>query len=143
MIFIWQHASFEYMAATQCKLVNLARATPPSLSYDSLQLFDEELRRCFWTCIAVDISDDHWQQAQLSLSFGGLGFRPVPDYPPRHWASAWGYSPGVRMQPLGRTKRARQVCMWCVVRPQKTYIHVQETTNIIIGQCMSLPAWNY
>ena len=57
-----------------CKLVHLARTTPPSLSYDSLQLFDEELRRCFSTCIAVDISDNHWQQAQVSLSFGGLGF---------------------------------------------------------------------
>ena len=38
------------------------------------KLFDEEVRRCFSTCIAVDISDDHWQQAPLSLSFGGLGF---------------------------------------------------------------------
>eukprot|EP00731_Ephydatia_muelleri_P016810 Em0009g1234a len=40
------------------KLVHLARTTPPSLSHDSLKFFDEE-------------------QAQLSLSFGGLGFRSL------------------------------------------------------------------
>ena len=68
-----QHPSFEYVAATV--RVNLARITPPNLSYDSLQFFDEEVRSCFSTCITVDISADHWQQAQLSLSFGGLGFR--------------------------------------------------------------------
>ncbi|KAL5499725.1 hypothetical protein EMCRGX_G011184 [Ephydatia muelleri] len=41
-----------------CKLVHLARTTPPSISADSLQSFDEE-------------------QARLSLSFGGLGFRSL------------------------------------------------------------------
>lgn len=60
-----------------CKLVHLARTTPPSLSYDSLQFFDEQVRHCFSSCLAVDIPDVHWQQAQLSLSFGGLGFRSL------------------------------------------------------------------
>ena len=60
-----------------CKLVHLARTTPPSLSHDSLQFFDKEVRHCFSSCLAVDIPDVHWQQAQLSLSFGGLGFRSL------------------------------------------------------------------
>ena len=57
-----------------CKLVHLARTTPPSLSHDSLQFFDEEVRHFFSSCLAVDIPDVHWQQAQLSLSCGGLVF---------------------------------------------------------------------
>ena len=67
-------ASLLRICGSYCKLVHLARTTHPSLSFESLQFFDEEVRRCFSTCIAADIPDDHWQQAQLSLSFGGLGF---------------------------------------------------------------------
>ena len=61
------------ICGSYCKLVHLARTTPPSLSCESLKFFDEEVRRCFSTCIP----DDHWKQAQLSLSFGGLGFRSL------------------------------------------------------------------
>ena len=60
-----------------CKLVHLARTTPPSISYDSLRFFDEEVRHCFSSCLAVDIPDVHWQEAQLSLSFGGLGLSSI------------------------------------------------------------------
>ena len=60
-----------------CKLVHLARTTPPSISADSLQSSDEEVRICFSSCLAVDIPDVHWQQARLSLSFGGLGFHSL------------------------------------------------------------------
>ena len=60
-----------------CKLIHLARTTPPSTSHDSQRLFDEEVRHCFCLCMAVDIPDVHWQQAQLSLIFGGLGFRSL------------------------------------------------------------------
>eukprot|EP00731_Ephydatia_muelleri_P022055 Em0014g646a len=65
------------ICGSYCKLAHLARTTPPSLSFESLKFFDEEVRRCFSTCIAADIPDDHWKQAQLSLSFGGLGFRSL------------------------------------------------------------------
>ena len=67
-------ASLLCICGSYCKLVHLARTTPPSLSCES---FDEEVRRCFSTCIAADIADDHWKQVQLSLSFGGLGFRSL------------------------------------------------------------------
>ncbi|KAL5505899.1 hypothetical protein EMCRGX_G007440 [Ephydatia muelleri] len=59
------------------ELVHLARATPPSRSADYLKLFDEEVRLCFTSCIAVDVPDPSWQQAQLSPSLGGLGFRSL------------------------------------------------------------------
>ena len=65
------------MCGSYCKLVHLARATPPSHCADYLKLFDEEVRLCFTSCIAVDVPDPNWQQAQLSQSFGGLGFRSL------------------------------------------------------------------
>ena len=49
------------ICGSYCKLVHLARTTPPSLSCESLKFFDEEVTRCFSTCIAADIPDDHWK----------------------------------------------------------------------------------
>ena len=56
-----------------CKLVHLARAIPTFLSSKALMLFDADIRKTFCQCTGVDISDFAWQQAQLSLSRGGLG----------------------------------------------------------------------
>ena len=56
-----------------CRLVHLARSTPPSLIYEGLALFDDDVRHCFAECTMVDTPDIAWQQAQLSLSRGGLG----------------------------------------------------------------------
>eukprot|EP00731_Ephydatia_muelleri_P035190 Em0103g2a len=58
-----------------CKLVHLARSTPPSLSSQALSLFDNDIHRVFSECTGVDTSDTAWKQAQLSLSRGGLGLR--------------------------------------------------------------------
>ena len=55
-----------------CQLAHLAHVTPPSLAMTSLQLFDEDVRRSFSLCTVVDTTDVAWQQAQLSLSRGGL-----------------------------------------------------------------------
>ena len=73
------HVAFSLlrMCGSYCKLLHLARATPPSHCADYLKLFDEEVRLCFTSCIAVDVPDPNWQQAQLSQSFGGLGFRSL------------------------------------------------------------------
>ena len=60
-----------------CKLVHLARSTPPSLSSHALSLFDNDIRRVFSECTRVDTSDTAWKQAQLSLSRGGLGLRSL------------------------------------------------------------------
>ena len=63
--------------AAFCKLVHLARSTPPSYIAEGLALFDKEVRQCFSECTALDTSDIDWMQAQLSLSRGGLGLRSL------------------------------------------------------------------
>ena len=50
----------------------MARATPPNLVSEALQLFDVEVRQCFAQSIAVEVTDRAWQQAQLNLEV--LGF---------------------------------------------------------------------
>ena len=59
--------------ATFCKLVHLARSTPPALVSEGLALFDEEVRRYFTDCVAIDASDSDWLQVQLCLSRPRLG----------------------------------------------------------------------
>ena len=56
-----------------CKFVHISRSTPPSLISDALSVFDADVRRCFTESTAIDTSQSAWQQAQLSLSRGGLG----------------------------------------------------------------------
>ncbi|KAL5517220.1 hypothetical protein EMCRGX_G002723 [Ephydatia muelleri] len=65
-----------------CRLIHLARTIPPSLAGDALSLFDDEMRQCFAECTAVDTPDFTWQQAQLSLSRGGLGLHHVSYHSP-------------------------------------------------------------
>ena len=60
-----------------CKLVHLARSTPPSLVAEALSFFDSDICRCFTECTSVDVSDIAWHQAQLSPSRGGLGLRSL------------------------------------------------------------------
>ena len=61
--------------ASFCKLVHVARYTPPSLVSEGLALFDGEVRCHFSDCVGIDASDAVWQQVQLSLGRGGLGLR--------------------------------------------------------------------
>ena len=60
-----------------CKLAHLARATPPLLSVKGLELFDLDVRDCLSQSTSVDMTDVSWNQAQLSLSRGGLGLRSL------------------------------------------------------------------
>eukprot|EP00731_Ephydatia_muelleri_P037458 Em0476g1a len=60
-----------------CKLVHLARSTPPSLVAEALSFFDSDIRHCFTECTSVDVSDIAWHQAQLSPGRGGLGLRSL------------------------------------------------------------------
>ena len=59
-----------------CKMVHLARSTPPFLVAEALSIY-LDIRRCFTECTSVDVSDVAWQQAQLSHSRGGLGLRSL------------------------------------------------------------------
>ena len=56
-----------------CRLVHLARNTPPLLVNVAFALFDDCVQQCFSECTAVDASAATWQQAQLSLKRGGGG----------------------------------------------------------------------
>ena len=60
-----------------CKMVHLARSTPPSLMADAMQMFDNDIHHAFAECIAVDAFGNSWQQAKLSFSRGGLGLRSL------------------------------------------------------------------
>ena len=65
-----------------CKLVHLAHAVPPSFSQSVLQLFDQDVQKCFTSCTGVHPSIAAWKQAQLSLSRGGLGLRSLSHHAP-------------------------------------------------------------
>ena len=71
-----------HMCGGFCRLVHLARTTPPSLSRAALQLYDQDVRRCFSSCTAVDTSDVAWKQSMLGLSKGGLGLRSLHHHAP-------------------------------------------------------------
>ena len=60
-----------------CKMVHLARSTPPSPMADALQMFDNDIHEAFAECTAVDAFGNSWELAQLSLSRGGLGLRSL------------------------------------------------------------------
>ena len=55
-----------------CRMVHIARCTPPSVALEGLHLFDEEVRQTFSDSMCIDPSDSVWQ---LSLSRGGLRLR--------------------------------------------------------------------
>ena len=60
--------------------MQLARPTPPALIGEALQFFDDDVRRCFSECTAIDTPNVAWQQAQLSLSRGGLELRTLSEH---------------------------------------------------------------
>ena len=51
-----------------CRLVHLARNTPPLLVNEAFALFDDGVQQCFSDCTAVDASAATWQQAQHLLA---------------------------------------------------------------------------
>ena len=65
------------ICGSYCRLIHLARTTPPNLVSDALSLFDDDVRQCFTRCLAVETQDVAWNQAQLSLSYGGLGLHSL------------------------------------------------------------------
>ena len=45
-----------------------------------MHFYDDDVRRCFSECTAIDPPNVAWQQAQLSLSRGGLGLRSLSEH---------------------------------------------------------------
>ena len=75
------------LCASFCKHVHLSRTTPASLCSDSLKFCDDEVRSCLSSCLAVDIPDPNWTQAQLSPSMGGFGLLSLSGHSPAAFIS--------------------------------------------------------
>ena len=88
VVYLHVSLSLLHICGSYSKLVHLARATPPSLCIDSLKSFDDEVRQCFASCLDLSIPDSNWDQAQLSLSFGGLGLRSLARHSPAAFISS-------------------------------------------------------
>ena len=71
-VFIYSLSNYYYMNNN-----NNNNNTPTSLCSDSLKFFNEEVRLCFASCLAVDVPDTQWHQAQLCPKLGGLGLRSL------------------------------------------------------------------
>ena len=72
--------SLLHMCGSFCRMVHIARATPPSLASDALRSFDEEVKQCFTMCSAINVTNDARSQAQLGPKFGGLGLCSLSHY---------------------------------------------------------------
>src|SRR6185437_13728325 len=59
------------------KFVYVARTTPPHLVSSSLLKCDEDIRASLESFAALQLTNTAWDQAQLSLSSGGLGLRSL------------------------------------------------------------------
>ena len=64
------------------KLVNITRATPPSLISSPLESYDATIRPTSAECTGVDATDVAWDQAQLSIRRGGFGLRSLVHHSP-------------------------------------------------------------
>ena len=64
---MWPLHSFVSVEVSVNLSVHLARTTPPLHTTKAFELFDEDVRKCFAQCTAVDTSDHAWHQARLSL----------------------------------------------------------------------------
>ena len=52
-----------HMCGSFCRMVHIARVTPPSLASDTLRSFDEEVQQCSALCTAINIPNGAWCQA--------------------------------------------------------------------------------
>ena len=66
-----------HVCGSFCKMIHIARVTPPSLASDALRSFDEEVKQCFAMCSAINVTNDAWSEPQLGPKFVGLGLRSL------------------------------------------------------------------
>ena len=91
------------------KFVYLARTTPPHQIMKELEFVDSDIRECFASLCALQLTNDAWKQAQLSLSCGGLGLRSIA----RHCASGF-ISSHRRVLPNSMTNSLQQAfALYC------------------------------
>ena len=112
-----------------CKLSHLARATPPSLSVKALELFDQDVRSCLSQSTSVDLTDVSWNQAQLSLSRGGLGMRSLMLHAPAAYIASV-CSSGYGLQSLTHLTHAVEMFNVCVAPADKILLDSLASSNI-------------
>ena len=112
-----------------CKLSHLARATPPSLSVKALELFDQDARSCLSQSTSVDLTDVSWNQAQLSLSRGGLGMRSLMLHAPAAYIASV-CSSGYGLQSLTLLTHAVEMFNVCVAPADKISLDSLASSNI-------------
>ena len=111
------------------KLSHLARATPPSLSVKALELFDQDVRSCLSQSTSVDLTDVSWNQAQLSLSRGGLGMRSLMLHAPAAYIASV-CSSGYGLQSLTHLTHAVEMFNVCVAPADKISLDSLASSNI-------------
>ena len=112
-----------------CKLSHLARATPPSLSVKALELFDQDVRSCLSQSTSVHLTDVSWNQAQLSLSRGGLGMRSLMLHAPAAYIASV-CSSGYGLQSLTLLTHAVEMFNVCVAPADKISLDSLASSNI-------------
>eukprot|EP00731_Ephydatia_muelleri_P011109 Em0006g3a len=112
-----------------CKLSHLARATPPSLSVKALELFDQDVRSCLSQSTSVDLTDVSWNQAQLSLSRGGLGMLSLMLHAPAAYIASV-CSSGYGLQSLTHLTHAVEMFNVCVAPADKISLDSLASSNI-------------
>ena len=71
------------MCGSFCKMAHLARTTPPSTDIlECFIKFDRDSLHCLETSALIALSPSAVKQAQLSMSFGGLGLRSTAMHAP-------------------------------------------------------------
>jgi hypothetical protein len=64
-----------------CRLAHLGRCTPPlKETVTTFANFDDDVRRSFEECLAIETTETAWKQAKLSLSNGGMGLRSLSEH---------------------------------------------------------------
>ena len=74
--------------ASYCKLAYSARVVPPNLHSEALRQFSADLRNGLEVLAEVELTDQAWMQAQLSILNGGLGLRDAERHAPAAYVSS-------------------------------------------------------
>ena len=109
-------------------LIWLALLHPRSPS-KLLELFDQEVKSCLSQSTLVDLTDVSWNQAQLSLSRGGLGMRSLMLHAPAAYIASV-CSSGYGLQSLTHLTHAVEMFNVCVAPADKISLDTLTSSNI-------------
>ena len=127
------HVAFSLLrqCAGFCKLAHLARGTPPSQAISALEAFDHNIRATFSRCTVDDTFNQAWQQAELSLSRGGLGIRSLSRHSPAAYIASLSSSGAV---PLSQEHLIHAVELFNSLVPSSEAVSMEEVLTSRIHQ---------